>query len=253
MGVRNENKELWVDQKHEQFIQWSYRQISVSGCTRQKVSLPSFLARRCSPSILSDPAVSPGSGSFGARLEIGLKTQFPKGMKAIYNHPSIQENFGRGKDAVNDASWANSIHSCYCFYISMYNSNCCVVVSHRPHQGFCQTGRVTCGEVLVGQKSLLLATNKGPRFRVSVSHLWCWLERLCWNYPDSDIIIPQPAGVVHKPPKNPESCLPRCFLELCRQIHKAQSFWQSRKTVVSSVSPTAKGGPAHYWILEVFG
>lgn len=88
----------------------------------------------------------------------------------------------------------------------------------------------TCRDVLVGQKPLLLATKKGPGFRVSASHLWCWLERRCRNYPDSDIIIPQPAGEVHKPPpQNPESSLPSCFLELCRQTHKAPFLWQSRK------------------------
>lgn len=94
------------------------------------------------------------------------------------------------------------MHSCSCFRISMYNSNCCVDVSHKCQNRFCDSVRVTCREVLVGQKPLLLATNQGPGFRASASNLWCLLERLRWSYLDSDVITPQPAGVIHKPQQN---------------------------------------------------
>lgn len=112
----------------------------------------------------------------------------------------------------------------------------------------------TCRDVLVGQKPLLLATKKGPGFRVSASHLWCWLERRCRNYPDSDIIIPQPAGEVHKPPPKIQS--PPCQVvswNCADKLTRLHFSGSQGKSVVSSVFPAPKGGPTHYWILEVFG
>lgn len=62
----------------------------------------------------SDPSLSlsPVSSSFRERLEIRLKTQFPKGTEGHVQPSKYTENIGKGKDAVNDASWANSVHSC---------------------------------------------------------------------------------------------------------------------------------------------